>query len=339
MTKLTCLIAAVLLAAPSLSAAQTTDPLDRPAYGLRLEGYDYPYPVQVWTFESQRQSLEMTYMYVAPTGPANGRTAVLLHGKNFCAATWAPTIKVLSEAGYRVVAIDQIGFCKASKPGGYQFSLAQLAENSEGLLKHLGIERASLIGHSMGGMLAARFAIQNPAMVERLVLVNPIGLEDWQAEGVPYASLDDAFAGEQRTTFDSIKAYQQKFYYGGEWRPEYDPPVAMLAGMYAGPGRDAVAWNQAQTSDMIFTQPVVHEFARIIAPTTLIIGETDRTAPGATRATPEVQARLGLYTELGPKTAEAIQGAKLVQLPGLGHAPQIQDPTRFHEVLLTTLAN
>lgn len=49
------------------------------------------------------------------------------------------------------------------------------------------------------------------------VLVNPIGLEDWQAEGVPYAPLDAAFAAERRTSFDNIKAYQQRFYYNGRW--------------------------------------------------------------------------------------------------------------------------
>jgi pimeloyl-ACP methyl ester carboxylesterase len=277
-------------------------------------------------------------MDVAPTGPANGRTAVLLHGKNFCAATWAPTIRILADAGYRVVAIDQIGFCKASKPANYQFSLPQLATNTRGLLESLGVTRAVIVGHSMGGMLAARFAIMHPQAVERLVLVNPIGLEDWQAEGVPYAPLDAAFAAERRTTFDSIKAYQQRFYYDGRWQPRYDEPVAMLAGMYAGPDGEIVAWNQAQTSDMIFTQPVAHEFRRIQAPTTLIIGGTDRTAPGANRASAEVQARLGRYPELGRRAAAAIPGAALIEFPDLGHAPQIQDPDRFHAALLRAAA-
>lgn len=233
--------------------------------------------------------------------------------------------------------MDQIGFCKASKPAAYQFSLPQLATNTKGLLDSLNIDRAVIVGHSMGGMLAARFTIQHPDAVEHLVLVNPIGLEDWQAEGVPYAPLDAAYANERRTTFDSIKTYQRKFYYDGDWRPEYDEPVAMLAGMYAGPGGDAVAWNQAQTSDMIFTQPVAHEFARIAAPTTLIIGGTDRTAPGANRASPEIQARLGQYPALGRRTAEAIPDATLVDFPDLGHAPQTQDPDRFHAALLKAL--
>jgi len=328
---LTAAFAVALIALPAAAQAH-------PTYAPRLEGYDYPHPVRVHAFESQRQPLEMTYMDVAPIGAANGRTALLLHGKNFCAATWAPTIAVLAEAGFRVLAVDQIGFCKASKPTGYQFSLAQLATNTQGLLDALGIEKAVVIGHSMGGMLGARFALQHPEAVERLVLVNPIGLEDWQAEGVPYATLDAAFAGERRTTFDSIKAYQRRFYYDGDWRPDYDAPVRMLAGMYAGPGGEIVAWNQAQTSDMIFTQPVIHEFHRIGAPTTLIIGGTDRTAPGANRAPEAVQARLGLYPDLGRRAAEAIPDARLVLFDDLGHAPQTEDPDRFHHALLEALS-
>ena len=323
----------------ALLSATAASAQDRPTYGPRLEGYAYPHPVQSFAFTSQRQPLEMTYMDVAPSGPANGRTVVLLHGKNFCAATWAPTIEVLSQAGFRVLAVDQVGFCKASKPSAYQFSLPQLAENTRALMAHAGVERAVIVGHSMGGMLGARFAIQHPEAVERLVLVNPIGLEDWQAEGVPYAPLDAAYETERKTSFDSIKAYQRKFYYDGDWKPEYDAPVEMLAGMYAGPGGDAVAWNQAQTSDMIFTQPIVHELGLISAPTTLIIGQTDRTAPGANRASPEVQARLGDYSALGRRTAEAVPNARLVEFEDLGHAPQIEDPDRFHRALLDALAD
>lgn len=328
------LIACMIVAGSSSAASAQA----RPTFGPRLEGYAYPHPAQTFSFDSQRQALEMTYMDVAPTGPANGRTAVLLHGKNFCASTWEPTVRVLAEAGFRVIAIDQVGFCKASKPEAYQFSLSQLATNTHALLASLGVTQPVMIGHSMGGMLGLRYALLNPDSLEQLVLVNPIGLEDWQAEGVPYARLDDALANERKTTFDSIKAYQQRFYYDGEWRPEYDAPVEMLAGMYAGPGGEAVAWNQAQTSDMIFTQPVVHELSQVRTPTTLIIGGTDRTAPGAGRASPEVQARLGQYPALGRAAAAAIPQARLIEFPKLGHSPQMQDPAAFHRSLLQALA-
>lgn len=309
----------------------------KPSYGPQLEGFDYPHELKRREFTSQRQNLSMGYMDVAAKNP-NGRTAVLLHGKNFCAATWEATIAKLSEAGFRVIAPDQIGFCTSSKPATYQFSFQQLAANTKDLLDELGVKQAVVIGHSMGGMLAARYTLMYPDAVEQLVLVNPIGLEDWQAKGVPYAKLDAAFEGEKKTSAESIKNYQLKFYYDGKWKPEYDRWVDMAAGLYNGPGSELVAWNQALTSDMVFTQPVVHEFPRIKAKTLLIIGGKDRTAPGANRAPAELRDSLGNYPELGKLTAKAIPNAELVELPALGHSPQVEAPDDFHAVLLKGIA-
>lgn len=312
---------------------------ERPAYGPHLEGFNYPQPIKRFEFSSQRQDLTMGYLDVAPAGKANGRTILLMHGKNFCAATWQDSIAVLSQNGYRVIAPDQIGFCSSSKPMGYQFSFAQLAHNTEALLDSLNIEQVTVIGHSMGGMLASRLALSYPDMVDQLVLVNPIGLEDWQAEGVPYAPVDTLYESELQTDFEKIKAYQQKFYYNGNWKPEYDRWVEMLAGMYAGDGKEIVAWNQAQTSDMVFTQPVIHEFGKLSMPTLLLIGGKDRTAPGANRAPDEVAQRLGNYPELGRRAAAKIPKATLVPFPELGHSPQVEAPEVFHKALLRGLKN
>lgn len=308
-------------------------------YGAQLEGFTYPHPLQRFEFVSQGQSVSMAFMDIAPTAKANGRSVVLLHGKNFCGATWERTIEVLARAGYRVIAPDQVGFCASSKPRQYQFSFHQLAANTHALLESRGVERATIIGHSMGGMLAARYALSYAQAVEQLVLVNPLGLEDWQAEGVPYATIDQLYQNEQKTSFETIKAYQLRYYYNGQWQPEYDRWVGMLAGMYAGSGRELVMRNQAQTADMIFTQPVVHEFGRIAAPTLVLIGGKDRTAPGANRAPKEIAARLGNYPELGRRTAQVIPNANLVEFPELGHSPQVESPEQFHEALLRGLSS
>ncbi|SHM95363.1 Pimeloyl-ACP methyl ester carboxylesterase [Halomonas cupida] len=309
---------------------------DRPAYGAELEGFEYPWPVQRFSFTSQGQDLQMAYLDVAPEEP-NGHTIVLLHGKNFCAATWEESITRLSEAGYRVVAPDQVGFCKSSKPMQYQFSFHQLAANTHALLEQLDIDSATIMGHSMGGMLAGRYALMYPEQTDQLVLVNPIGLEDWKQKGVPWQSIDESYAAEQQKTAEGIRRYQQSTYYVGDWQPEYDRWVDMLAGMYAGEGGDIVAWNQALTSDMVFTQPIVHEFGELQVPTLLLIGEQDNTAIGKAQASPEVQATLGHYDVLGEQTAERIPDATLVEFPELGHSPHIQQPEVFHEALLEGL--
>ncbi|KAF1722483.1 alpha/beta fold hydrolase [Pseudoxanthomonas japonensis] len=322
---------AILLASSAIARAE---PL--PTYGARLEGFDYPYPVKTFAFDSQAQALEMAYLDVAPTMP-NGRTVVLLHGKNFCAATWESAIAALAGAGYRVIAPDQVGFCKSSKPPRYQYSFGQLAANTHDLLDRLGIQRAVIVGHSMGGMLAARYALQYPEATERLVLVNPIGLEDWKAAGVPWRSIDAWNAREMKTSFDSIRDYQRTVYYSGDWKPAYERWVRMLGGMYAGDGREAVAWSQALTSDMVFNQPVVYELPRIAVPTTLFIGQKDRTAIGKDLAPPAVAKRLGDYPALGRRAAAAIPGATLVEFAELGHSPQVEDPARFNTALLDAL--
>lgn len=307
------------------------------AYGPELQGFNYPEPVEQYDFTSQGVALHMAYMDIKPEH-ANGRTAVLLHGKNFCAATWDATIHRLSDAGYRVIAPDQIGFCKSSKPEHYQYSFQQLARNTHALLASLGVTDATMIGHSTGGMLAIRYALMYPHETQQLVLVDPIGLEDWKAKGVPSLSVDQWYERELKTTADGIRRYEQATYYAGQWRADYEPWVQMLAGMYRGPGKQIVAWNSALLYDMIYTQPVVYELSQLTMPTLLLIGQKDTTAIGKDAAPPEVRAKLGHYPELGKAAAKAIPHATLVEFAGLGHAPQMQDPQAFHKALLEGLA-
>lgn len=309
-----------------------------PLYGEQLEGFRYPFPLERFNFSSQQQPLSMGYMDVKPTSHTNGQTVVLLHGKNFCGATWEESIRALSQAGYRVIAPDQIGFCSASKPENYQYSFQQLADNTHQLLAHLGIKKAVIVGHSTGGMLATRYALMYPAGTQQLVLVNPIGLEDWKAKGAPWRSVDQWYQRELKLDAAGIKKYEQQTYYSGQWKPEYDKWVDMLAGLNAGPGHKKVAWNSALIYDMIFTQPVFYEFGDLKVPTTLMIGTADTTAIGSDIASPEVKATLGHYEVLGKEAAKRIPGARLIEFPGMGHAPQMESPTKFNQTLIEALA-
>ncbi len=318
-----------LLLSLALALPAAADPM--------LKGFDYGWPVQQAKIRSQDQDLTMAYLDVRPA-KANGQVVALLHGKNFCAGSWEGAIKALTAAGYRVIAPDQIGFCKSAKPERYQYGLHTLAANTKSLLDQLGVTRPIVVGHSMGGMLAARYALQYPDAVERLVLVNPIGLEDWRALGVPNATVDQLFAGELKQDAAKIRAYQKATYYAGTWKPEYDRWVEMLASMYQGEGGRTVAWHQALTSDMVFNQPVVHELQNLKVSTTLFVGEKDNTAIGKDRAPEALKATLGDYKRLGPEAAAKIPGAQLITYPDLGHTPQVQDPERFHRDLLGALA-
>jgi pimeloyl-ACP methyl ester carboxylesterase len=138
----------------------------------------YPFPVQNYQFTSQLKKFEMAYMDVSPEGEPIGNI-VLFHGKNFCGCTWNATIDVLLAAGYRVIVPDQVGFCKSTKPTDYQFTFMQLALNTNNLLQSLNVTNATIMGHSMGGMLSARYALMFPSQTYRLVMVDPLGLENW----------------------------------------------------------------------------------------------------------------------------------------------------------------
>lgn len=317
----------------SVSAA----PVLADTYGPELQGFEYPYPLNHFAFQSQGKSLQMGYMDVAATGTPNGRSVVLMHGKNFCGATWEGSIKALSDAGYRVIAPDQIGFCTSSKPDHYQYSFQQLATNTHQLLEKLGIQKATVIGHSTGGMLATRYALMYPQQTEQLGLVNPIGLEDWKALGVPYQSVDQWYQRELKLSADGVRNYERTTYYVGRWKPEYERWVDMLAGLNKGPGHLQVAWNSALIYDMIFTQPVYYEFKDLQVPTLLLIGTSDTTAIGKDVAPAAVKAKIGHYEVLGKQVAKLIPRATLVEFPGLGHAPQMEEPEQFHNALLQGL--
>jgi pimeloyl-ACP methyl ester carboxylesterase len=289
----------------------------------------------LYEFQTQHtQTLEMAFMDVAPTSTPNNKTVILLHGRNFCSATWNATAIILSEAGYRVILPDQIGFCKSSKPSKYQFSLAQLAQNTLGLLNTLGIEKVTMIGHSMGGMLATRFSLLYPQNVTETVLVNPLGLEDWIAKGVPYPKMDDEWATELSQNYTTIRAYEQATYYVNTWSDSYDVWVNMLNNIYHGSEREQYTWNQAQVVDMVLTQPVVYEFPALKTRTLLMVGDKDNTAIGKAWSPPAVQAVIGHYDVLGKQVAAVIPNGTLVEFADLGHAPQIQDPDGFHAALV-----
>lgn len=325
-------LTALLVCGVSLAASA-------PVYGPELQGFRYPYPIAHFAFTSQQVPMQMAYMDVPAVAPSNGRTAVLLHGKNFCSATWEQTIAALSAAGYRVIAPDQIGFCASTKPAHYQYSFQQLATNTRALLQRLGISRITLIGHSTGGMLAARYALMFPREVEQLVLVNPIGLEDWKALGVPSRTIDQWYERELSVSAEAIRRYEQATYYVNRWKPEYERWVDMLAGLNAGSGHELVAWNSALIYDMIFTQPVIYEFPLLQMDTVLMIGDADTTAIGSDIAPPEIKATLGHYATLGPQTAAHIPHARLLSFPGMGHAPQMEAPEQFNSRLIEALAN
>lgn len=329
--KILILLTAILT--PIISAADNPVPkyLD-----IQLTNYQYPHEVKTLPLQIQNQTLSMAYMDVHPANP-NGKNILLLHGKNFNGAYWKTTTEALTKAGYRVIIPDQIGFGKSSKPQHFHYTFQQLASNTKLLLDHLKIEKTSVLGHSMGGMLATRFTLMFPETTEKLILENPIGLEDWKLK-VPYKTVEWWYQNELTKTPEKIKAYQLQNYYDGKWKPEYDQWVDLLSGWQSNSNYPTIAWNAALTYDMIFTQPVVYEFKNIKAPTLLIIGTRDRTALGKPLVSEEVRKTMGLYEKLGKATQQKIPNATLEEIPNIGHLPHIESFPEFINPLLKFLA-
>lgn len=302
------------------------------ALNATLDGYDYPHPVRMLPLKLEGQTVRMAYLDVAPAARANGRTVVLLHGKNFFGAYWRETITALTQAGFRVVVPDQVGFGKSDKPA-LHYSFHQLARNTKHLLDTLGVAKAVVVGHSMGGMLATRFALLFPETTERLVLENPIGLEDYRL-GVPFQSVDQALAAELKTTEESMRKYHATYYPNG-YPAAHDQWLRPLTAQIRHPDFPKVALASALTYQMIYQQPVVYEFNRVTVPTLLIIGQQDRTVVGkGLIKDPKTVATMGQYPALGQRTAAQIRGAKLVALEKVGHIPHLEAPQAFQAALL-----
>lgn len=319
-------LALVLLSSVPYVLFSQVKPLD-----AVLSEYQYPYEVHYLNLKSQNNDLKMAYMDVQPK-KSNGKTIMLLHGKNFNGAYWGKTAKDLSDKGFRVIIPDQIGFGKSSKPQSYQFSFSQLAENTKAILDQLRIEKTIVLGHSMGGMVAARFALLYPEKVQKLILENPIGLEDYKTFA-SYQTIDQAYQAELKNTAETYKNYQLKFYYDNKWKDEYQPWLDLIAGWTLHKDYPQVAWDAALTSDMIYNQPVCYEFKNIKTPTLLIIGTRDRTAIGKDRAPKELQPTMGQYQILGKKTQREISGSKLVEIENVGHLPHIEVYPEFFNAL------
>ena len=306
------------------SYGQKSQPLS-----ITLENVDYPYPVNFLLLHVDAQDLRMAYMDVKAEKP-NGKTLMLFHGKNFGGYYWTNVIQAMTARGYRVLVPDQIGFGKSSKPF-INYSFHQMAEFNKQLLDSLGIEQAVIMGHSMGGMLAARFALLYPQRTTQLIFENPIGLEDYR-RFVPYTSPEALYQNELKSTPERIKKYYQSSYFV-KWKPEYDELVRIASDVSGSSEFPRYAKVAALTSQMIYEQPVVYEFPLIKVPTLVLIGTQDKTIVGKARLSAEDQKKYGQYNRLGKETAAKIPGSMLIEFNNSGHIPHLEIPEEFLKAL------
>jgi pimeloyl-ACP methyl ester carboxylesterase len=324
-------LAALLFASP-VSAAEG---VPREPYGIDLEGFPYPYPVNLLPLVNDSEPLRMAYMDVAPA-QANGRVVVLLHGRNFPSSYWAPVIKTLTDAGYRVVVPDQIGFGKSSKPSG-ELHFDTLARNTIALLDALQIPKADIVAHSMGGMLAVRIARAYPDRVGHLVLTAPIGLEDYRLY-VPPVPTEKIMENEDKLTADGYRK-QLETNYALKLPPEEVTPFIDSRFNIKG-SAEYPRWLRAFVASyqMIYREPVVHEIPLLSQPTLFVIGADDHNAPGRPNAPEALRAKMGHNAELAQSLATLMPNAHAEVIANTGHLVFLEAREKYDALVLGFLA-
>jgi pimeloyl-ACP methyl ester carboxylesterase len=307
-------------AMPIVARAQA--PADYGPVSANVAEIPYPQPVSTLAFKLYGKDVQMTYMDVKPTGRPNGETVVLLHGFNFFGEAWAGTIDVLTREGFRVIVPDQIGFGRSSKPE-IPYTFNDMALNTRRLLKSLGVEQANIVGHSMGGMLASRFAMLFPTMTTRLVLVNQIGLTDARPGRVPHY-LDDAYRADSNgalanRTYEQVRQSITRYFV--TWKPEYEKYVRIHWGWTQSPDWAWFSKIRGALSQMLTAETVVYDWQHIKSKTLVIGGAKD---------TPQ-------YPAQAKHVAESIPGAQLELIDNVGHVPQFEAPEIFYPKLIAFL--
>lgn len=317
---------AAVLAATSL-AAQTdwpeVPPAEPPAdwgpVSISLEEIPYPYPVHYLELNRFNQDMRLAYMDVPPTGASNGQSVIILHGMNFYGGAYGSTAAALSEAGFRVVLVDQIGYGKSSKPI-VPYDLNFKVSNTRALLDHLGISRVAVVGHSMGGMVATRFAMVYPETSTHLVLVNQIGLTD-QRQNRPWRDLQAAYESALATTYQSILANHRTYY--PTWHPPHLEYVRRQYGQTLSGDWPRMAMVRALQQQIVYADPVVYDWQHIRTKALVLSGADD--------------ALTANFEELARGVARSLPNGTIHLYPGVGHNPQVEVPERFHADLVRFL--
>jgi pimeloyl-ACP methyl ester carboxylesterase len=253
---------------------------------------------------------------------------VLFHGNNFAAFYFGGAIDVLRKEGFRVIAPDQIGYGRSSKPI-IPYNFHDFARNTRLILQSLRLDKAMIVGHSMGGMLAARFATQYSDFVERLVIYNPIGLVDPRYSR-PWESTDEGYKRTLGTTYQTIRASIMRYVSHNEaaWTPEFEAYTRVRYAWTLSADWPRLAMVQTLIGQIQYLDPVVDDWAHIKAPT-LVFGGAEDSLPGS----------VALFKERMKFVAESIPNGngRLHLIPGLGHVPHLEAPDKTYPPLVAFL--
>jgi pimeloyl-ACP methyl ester carboxylesterase len=275
------------------------------AMAASLYAPDKPRPGLEAVYPGEYLVVEGLRLRMRDSGPREAPVVILLHGFGASLETWEPWAQALS-ADYRVIRIDLPGFGLTGPDPTGDYSDARAIRVLIGLMDQLGIDRASLVGNSLGGRIAWNFAAQHPERLTRLVLVSPDG---FASPGFEYDRAPKMPLVMQVLPYVAPRGLLKANLAAGYGRPETlsEATLTRYRDMLLAPGvRRAILARMAQ---VILKEPGP-TLSRITKPTLLLWGERDGMIPISNAAD---------YQRYLPD-------ATLVRLPGLGHLPFEEDP-------------
>jgi pimeloyl-ACP methyl ester carboxylesterase len=242
----------------------------------------------------------------------SGEAVILLHGLGGNATNWAFNIPALAQK-FRVIVPDQVGFGRSDKPF-INYRVATYVDFLDALYKELKLERATLVGNSMGGWIAAAYTLAHPERVERLVLVDAAGFAppaEFDAKSLSFLNPSTREGMKQLATL--VFSNKQLF------TTDAAIDLMLTQRMTAGDGYtiQSMIESIARREDMLDNR-----LAGIKKPTLLIWGRDDGLVPLA---------------EYGERFKREIAGAQLIVMDGAGHVPQVEKAAEFNAALLKFL--
>ncbi|HYV07044.1 MAG TPA: alpha/beta fold hydrolase [Blastocatellia bacterium] len=244
----------------------------------------------------------------AGSGPA----VILLHGLGGDASNWASTIGPLSQK-YRVIVPDQIGFGKSDKPL-INYRVGTLVDFLDGFYKELKLDRASLVGNSLGGWTVAAFAIAHPAKVDRLVLVDAAGF------AITGALDPKVLNGLNPSTRDAVKQMLPLVFYNTQMFAS-DIAVDSFFARRVGAG-DGYTIQRFIDSISRGEDVLDKRLGSVKAPTLVLWGREDGLTPLA----------------MGERFKKEISGSQLFIIEKCGHVPQLEKAAEFNTALIKFLS-
>lgn len=240
----------------------------------------------------------------------NGPTVILLHGLGGSTQVWQFNIAALAEK-YHVVVPDQIGFGKSDKPL-VNYRIRTYVDFLDQFCKQLKIDRATLVGNSMGGWIAAMFTASFPDRVDKLVL------EDAAGYAPPKDFDTSVYWGLNPTTREGMKVLVAKVFYSKAFQTEAAVDQSIAARLAAGDGYTINSITESIIRGEDFLDDVVKTIKR---PALIIWGRQDGLVP-----LPE-----------GERFNKDIAGSKMIVFDECGHVPNVEKPAEFNAAVLKFL--